>query len=945
MNDDASQVDRAIRRTREITGNGSIAYLSHGMEGVVTKDGTDVYKYFHSGSSAFQVGQLEFIRERLLGRSTRHLVQLKEVYEEGNELIFRMEMFDGERYSGGHPEEIRDLLRECQQLGIAHRNIHPKNLLVNEGTLKICDLGNSIRATSPSEFREMAKRAYLSYRYHFRSDLAKLMTDALRDEAIPALFGFEYFWDSLIDQPYGAGLDEVISRALGDTRGLDILDLRAMGTSSVRERVNSKLEGLPLREGRFDRIICNLDDYALLTDAEMYGVLKALRGRVKDNGKTIVAVSDPFSTFVEETPNHVKELPRDATFGEEFQYRRINKVDERVTIVAHRPYNVLRRLFRKSGFDLVDVIETPGLDCLELAPASDYLVLVLEPIYLPPMRNVSLLIKVSPVEWESVEFQIKHIVDQLDTPSQFCEIVVVTDNHNGPFLRQYASPNPEALAVRLEKLVNEGWIDRMVCAPGDPAAVAKTYRKWFSLESEKTHSANGQHMHTSLYGLDQCRGDYVVQTDSDCIVVRKDLSRDFIGEMLAVMDQDPRAISVSFKVAKEGAEPYSTAKGGKEWRTEVRFSLFRKERLESILPLPNSLDSERRLISPWHRAVDRAIVNRGLHSYRGGDCSVFFIHVPNSMKTDLNVWYNIVKQAEAGKVPPAQYGDVDLDGRSEDWYDKRVEEFVFVVRGRNVTIPKLRRMMDSVQAQHLDSWGMVFIDAASVNGMEEYIENVAMRKFPKASLWRNWTALTPMENTKIAISELCGNPDSVIITLDADDALIGEEVLDTLRRYYDGGVDLTVGSMLRTDKEKRYPVDFLSPREHNGGNVWQHLRSFRKGLFDAIPEQYFKIEGDWIPHTEDWAFMLPMVEIASNPQHVQECLYFYEPSEQKGKRSIRDREMVIREVLCKPSLRARKPRPDVGNSKAAHDVHQPASGSFKSPKKADETIVDALDIP
>ena len=74
-------------------------------------------------------------------------------------------------------------------------------------------------------------------------------------------------------------------------------------------------------------------------------------------------------------------------------------------------------------------------------------------------------------------------------------------------------------------------------------------------------------------------------------------------------------------------------------------------------------------------------------------------------------------------------------------------------------------------------------------------------------------------------------------TLDADDALLGDRVLERLAEEYEGGADVTVGSMLRTDKVVEYPVCFDRPRERRGGNVWQHLRSLRKRLFDAIPDE------------------------------------------------------------------------------------------------------------
>ena len=107
----------------------------------------------------------------------------------------------------------------------------------------------------------------------------------------------------------------------------------------------------------------------------------------------------------------------------------------------------------------------------------------------------------------------------------------------------------------------------------------------------------------------------------------------------------------------------------------------------------------------------------------------------------------------------------------------------------------------------------------------------------------------------------CADPESVIVTLDADDALIGNHVLERVRAEYSDGADATVGSMLRLDKEAAYIPNFESPRWWDS-NVWQHLRTFRKRLFDAIDIKDMKIDGEWIDVATDWAFMVPIFEMA-----------------------------------------------------------------------------------
>ncbi len=60
--------------------------------------------------------------------------------------------------------------------------------------------------------------------------------------------------------------------------------------------------------------------------------------------------------------------------------------------------------------------------------------------------------------------------------------------------------------------------------------------------------------------------------------------------------------------------------------------------------------------------------------------------------------------------------------------------------------------------------------------------------------------------------------------------------------------------------------------------MWQHLRSFRKRLFDAIRDEALRLDGDYADLACDWAFMLPIVEMAGKPVHIPEALYLHEPS-------------------------------------------------------------------
>ena len=150
-----------------------------------------------------------------------------------------------------------------------------------------------------------------------------------------------------------------------------------------------------------------------------------------------------------------------------------------------------------------------------------------------------------------------------------------------------------------------------------------------------------------------------------------------------------------------------------------------------------------------------------------------------------------------------------------------------------------------------------------------------------------------------AIRMICTDPEAVIVTLDADDALLGDRVLERLAAQYARGADVTVGSMLRTDKAREYPVCFDRPRERRGGNVWQHLRSFRKRLFDAVPDEALRLDGEYVDVANDWAFMLPIVEMAAHPVYIAEPLYLYEPSGIGNGAGREGREATIGRIVAK----------------------------------------------
>ena len=908
---------------------GSLRCLGAGEEGVVLTDGRLVYKYFHYWKARDRSERIAFLKS-LVGKVSgyRSLPDLLEVREQGEHVVAVYPYEEGTKYEGGHLEDLLIILRETRQAGIACRNIHPDNLLATSSGLKFIDYGSDIIPWDESEFEQMCRRAYLTYRFPFRSDLRLLMTDSLTDVSLPELTGLEYFRKAVdprrLDELYYRPMadliaaespDSVLDYGCGDGRlaatladwGIHVtgydpdptmisrcLDRRGQATYGDR----GLLQRLLVENVQFDVAVCGRVLCTIADKAELDDVLADLSHLVSNSGTVLAAVCNPFHLSTESTELWQKHLPTELEYKDTFVYDKTVLGSGNTRREVHRSHSTYRRAFINAGFHVDTVIELDGTDTAALLPSSDHLVFRLKPV---PMDGpkVSLLIKTCVMEWRTIERQVRHLIEQLETPWRFLERLVVVDTYAGPFARQYDVPDSEAHQAAMERLISDDVVDRVVYSPDDKSVTRETYRKWFGKESEETHSANGQQLFATLYGFDSCNGDYVLQVDSDLLVARHDRGHDYLTEMVDVLRTDPKALFVPLTICQSEPVPYAHEGPNGDWRVEVRGCLFDRERLESVLPVANEVERGQFTLA-WHRVFDRFIAASNWRSYRGGDPRTASIHVPNDRKADYREWMDIAGSVERGHVPAAQLGNVELTGSPSDWAGpKRHEPFVFVICGRNVDPGRFKRCFESLAAQSVQEWGAVVVDDASTNGFDDHAKTLLGPYDDRVTLVRNEHRRGGMYNTWNAVTNFCADPESVVITLDADDAMIGEHVLERVQAEYADGADATVGSMHRVDKEAFYPPNFDNPRWWDS-NVWQHLRTFRKRLFDAIDIDDLKMDGEWIDVATDWAFMVPIIEMASSPRHILEPLYLYEPAEPKTEESREERDAVIARILAKP---------------------------------------------
>ncbi|RQM27278.1 hypothetical protein B5M09_008502 [Aphanomyces astaci] len=506
----------------------------------------------------------------------------------------------------------------------------------------------------------------------------------------------------------------------------------------------------------------------------------------------------------------------------------------------------------------------------------------------------------------------------------------------------------KCLAV-CQELQQEGWIDRYLHYQPTSAEVVALNSKWFGLHhNNQTHTRTRRgtlvQVASTLAGLEAATSEFILQVDSDLMVGRHSYYHldDYLGQAMAIFAQDELAISVALDTFR--SQPQGGGRqlpGGPTWcdpdtgtphRVEVRGCVFSKARLMSKLPMPRPLgptlaylksttvtqyhsvckvDPQHWLL-PWYRAMDIAMqdINWG-RSYRVHDGTTFFVHPTDTTKASTDNYGLVLDCVATLRLPSAlQHGHVDCQGGVQDWMNalpKRHEDVVVVVLGRNVSPSKIMRCLDSIARQHkCPQWtvGVIVVDDASSSHttaafLRWYCHPQKNNARPPVTLIQpRFEPRKVGANTVLAVEYVCANPMSVVVTLDMDDSLLGMDVWTTLYRYYiQEYADATVGGMLRTDKIQpptSYPGICVNGarRLRGGGNVWMHLRSFRKYLFDRILDQDLRehaildattlTRGDnggnpYLTFGFDWAMMLPLVEMATKPTVVHEVLYLYEP--------------------------------------------------------------------
>ena len=213
---------------------------------------------------------------------------------------------------------------------------------------------------------------------------------------------------------------------------------------------------------------------------------------------------------------------------------------------------------------------------------------------------------------------------------------------------------------------------------------------------------------------------------------------------------------------------------------------------------------------------------------------------------------------------------------------EKQSHFTFVIPAYNCA-SWVKANVESALGQDYDNFEVIYINDASTDNTEDELAAIDNSRLKVVSNKENKKAL---HNIYHAVQE--ARDDTIVVLLDGDDWLPNNNVLSHLNEIYDDNVWVTAGSYIEwpTGRLVRAPTlpstlweDNIRHIQISGHpNLFSHLRTFRKTLFDKIKkEDLLDEDGKFYSCTFDRALMYPMVEM-SGPDHyaaVPAILYVY----------------------------------------------------------------------
>lgn len=231
------------------------------------------------------------------------------------------------------------------------------------------------------------------------------------------------------------------------------------------------------------------------------------------------------------------------------------------------------------------------------------------------------------------------------------------------------------------------------------------------------------------------------------------------------------------------------------------------------------------------------------------------------------------------------------------------------------------RCLDSIAQQTYQQFDVCIIDDASTHSNQRaIIEDYCQRHGWQCHF--NETNQGALTNIVNGINWLAPTDEDVIVTVDGDDWLYNEDVLQRLHDIYaQGDVYLTYGQFVTYPRWNIGSCRPIDPEVIERGELrkipwcFSHLRTFKFLLWRQIKDEDLRDEnGEYYRVTWDLAFMYPMLEMAGYRfRFIDDITYVYNKAN-----PINDHKLHReRQFRTETAIRSKPPYPPLFQGKAA----------------------------
>jgi glycosyltransferase involved in cell wall biosynthesis len=206
--------------------------------------------------------------------------------------------------------------------------------------------------------------------------------------------------------------------------------------------------------------------------------------------------------------------------------------------------------------------------------------------------------------------------------------------------------------------------------------------------------------------------------------------------------------------------------------------------------------------------------------------------------------------------------------------------FVIISPVYNV-LPYIEKCIMSVMNQSYKNFEYIVIEDCSTDGTrEKTLELQAKHGFNVC--YNPIRTESPLGNFVKGIGLSPGSKDDIIVTVDGDDWLIDDTVLEYLNEVYqDPSVWMTYGSFVSSSgKIAGMCKQLLDTRNYRRLTTWvtSHLRTIKRKLWVKIKDGDLKdYNGNYYVYYPDTAYMFPAIEMAGlqHSKFIEKVLYVY----------------------------------------------------------------------